>query len=83
MQDRGLPDQRGLAPAFAATRARLGLVAVLFVVAALCWWFTAEQMAGMDDGPWSALGALGWFSLASSGRRGVSWNSHRAQAGQK
>ena len=60
-EDRGLPGQRGLAPAFAATRTRLGLVALLFVVAALCWWFTAEQMAGMDEGPWSALGALGWF----------------------
>jgi predicted metal-binding membrane protein len=60
-QEQGLASRRGLAPAFAATRARAGLVALLFAVAALCWWFTAKQMAGMDDGPWSALGALGWF----------------------
>ena len=51
----------GLRPAFAAVRARLGLVLVLFALAAVGWWWTARQMAGMDDGPWSALGTLGWF----------------------
>jgi predicted metal-binding membrane protein len=25
------------------------------------WWSTAERMSGMDDGPWTALGTLGWF----------------------
>jgi predicted metal-binding membrane protein len=51
----------GLAPAFAAVRVRLGLVAALLALAALGWWWTAEQMEGMDQGPWTSLGALGWF----------------------
>jgi predicted metal-binding membrane protein len=51
----------GLAPAFAAVRARLGLVAVLFLLAGVGWWWTAGQMQGMDAGPWSSLGTLGWF----------------------
>jgi predicted metal-binding membrane protein len=56
------PEQRaGLAPAFAAARARLGLIALLLALAALAWWATAERMAGMDGGPGTALGALGWF----------------------
>jgi predicted metal-binding membrane protein len=52
---------RGLAPALAAARARLGLIALLFVLAAVAWWSTADRMAGMDEGPGTALGALGWF----------------------
>ena len=56
------PDRSAAAtPALTAVRARLGLVAILFAVAALGWWSTAERMSGMDDGPWTALGALGWF----------------------
>jgi predicted metal-binding membrane protein len=51
----------GLAPAFAAARGRRGLVALLFVLAAMAWWFTADRMRGMDDGPGTDLGALGWF----------------------
>src|SRR5215207_5440380 len=51
----------GLAPAFAAVRARLGLIALLFALAAIAWWSTADRMAGMDEGPGTALGALGWF----------------------
>ena len=51
----------GLAPAFAATRARLGLIGLLFALAAVAWWSTADRMAGMDAGPGTALGALGWF----------------------
>jgi predicted metal-binding membrane protein len=51
----------GLAPAFAAARVRLGLIAALFGLAALAWWSTAERMRGMDDGPGTQLGALGWF----------------------
>ena len=42
-------------------RARLGLVALLLALAALAWWATANQMAGMDAGPGTDLGALGWF----------------------
>ncbi len=51
----------GLRPAFAAVRVRLGLVAALFVLAGVGWWWTAQQMRGMDQGPWTGLGTLGWF----------------------
>ena len=51
----------GLAPLFSAARARLGLVAGLFALAAIAWWSTVDQMQGMDDGPWTGLGTLGWF----------------------
>ena len=51
----------GLAPAFAAARSRLGLVAALFALAGVGWWSTVERMRGMDDGPWTALGTFGWF----------------------
>jgi len=47
--------------AFAAARKRLALVALLFLLAALAWWSTADRMAGMDAGPGTDLGALGWF----------------------
>ncbi len=46
---------------FAAARARLGLIALLFALAAVAWWATADRMAGMDEGPGTDLGALGWF----------------------
>jgi predicted metal-binding membrane protein len=56
------PAGRGeFAAAIAAVRARLGLVALLFGLAGLAWWATAEQMAGMDGGPGTDLGTLGWF----------------------
>lgn len=50
-----------LGEAFAAARTRLGLVALLFALAILAWWLTAERMAGMDAGPGTDLGTLGWF----------------------
>jgi len=50
-----------LSDAFAAARTRLALVALLFVLAALAWWSTTDRMAGMDAGPGTNLGALGWF----------------------
>src|SRR5581483_3264867 len=56
-----LPSSGGLAPAFSAARARLGLVALLFAVAAAGWWWTGDQMRGMDNGPWTGLGSFGWF----------------------
>jgi predicted metal-binding membrane protein len=56
-----LASREGVAPLFAAARTRLGLIALLFGLAALGWWWTVEQMRGMDDGPWSDLGAGGWF----------------------
>ena len=51
----------GLRPVFAAARARLGLIALLFALAALAWWFTVDRMRGMDNGPGTDLGTLGWF----------------------
>jgi predicted metal-binding membrane protein len=39
----------------------VALVALLFAIAAVAWWWTADQMQGMDDGPWTALGTLSWF----------------------
>ena len=55
------PGGGGLAPAFAAVRVRLGLVAALFALAAVGWWWTVRQMQGMDEGPWTDLGTVGWF----------------------
>ena len=51
----------GLAPLYAAARARLGLVALLFALAAVGWVWTAHEMRGMDNGPWTALGGFAWF----------------------
>jgi predicted metal-binding membrane protein len=51
----------GLAPAYAAARTRFGLVAALFAVAGVGWVWTAQEMGGMDAGPWTGLGSLGWF----------------------
>ena len=51
----------GLRPAYAATRAHLGIVAALVALAALSWWWTAGEMRGMDDGPWTGLGTFAWF----------------------
>jgi predicted metal-binding membrane protein len=50
-----------LGEAFAAVRTRLGLVVLLFALAGLAWWATVNQMAGMDAGPGTDLGAIGWF----------------------
>src|SRR5436305_4751660 len=50
-----------MAPAFAAVRARTGLILLLFAVAGVGWWYTVREMQGMDNGPWSSLGTLGWF----------------------
>jgi predicted metal-binding membrane protein len=50
-----------MSAAVTAMRARLGLVALLFALAGAAWWSTARSMAGMDMGPGTDLGALGWF----------------------
>jgi predicted metal-binding membrane protein len=42
-------------------RTESGLVAVLLALAAAGWWSTIERMHGMDLGPWTGLGPLGWF----------------------
>jgi predicted metal-binding membrane protein len=54
----------GLGPAFAAARTRLGLVALLFGLAAIGWWRTVDEMRNMDNGPWTSLGTLSWFTAA-------------------
>jgi predicted metal-binding membrane protein len=51
----------GLAPAYSAARTRVGLVIILFASAAVGWWWTVRAMRGMDAGPWTALGGIGWF----------------------
>src|SRR6185312_2408663 len=50
-----------LAPAYSAVRARRGLVLLLVALAGIGWWWTADQMRGMDNGPWTDVGAFGWF----------------------
>jgi predicted metal-binding membrane protein len=45
-----------------AMRTELWAVAAVLVAAGVAWWSTAERMAGMDAGPGSALGSLGWFT---------------------
>ena len=45
----------------AIARGRLGLVTLLFALAAAGWWWTVGQMRGMDNGPWTGLGTLTWF----------------------
>ena len=54
-------DSEGFGELFAAVRTRLGLVVLLLLFAGLAWWATVNQMAGMDAGPGTDLGALGWF----------------------
>jgi predicted metal-binding membrane protein len=44
-----------------AARTERALVALLLGVAGLAWWWTAVQMEGMDRGPWTDLGTIGWF----------------------
>jgi predicted metal-binding membrane protein len=55
------PQGAGLGPVITALRARLALVVLLFVLAALAWWLTVDRMEGMDAGPGTDLGTLGWF----------------------
>jgi predicted metal-binding membrane protein len=37
------------------------LIALLLAVAAVCWVVTDERMGGMDGGPGTDLGGVGWF----------------------
>jgi predicted metal-binding membrane protein len=54
-------DTRSLAPVLGAARSRLALIVLLFALALVGWWWTAREMQGMDGGPWTDLGTLGWF----------------------
>ena len=40
---------------------QLGLIGLLIVLAAVGWALTDDRMAGMDAGPGTELGGLGWF----------------------
>lgn len=51
----------GAVSVFLAARTRVALVGSLFLLAAVAWWFTVDRMRGMDNGPGTELGALGWF----------------------
>lgn len=51
-----------LATLIEAARSRLDVVVVLLVAAGVAWWSTAARMGGMDAGPGTSLGALGWFT---------------------
>jgi predicted metal-binding membrane protein len=44
------------------TRIQVGLVALLLVLAAAAWALTGDRMSGMDAGPGTDLGGLGWFA---------------------
>jgi predicted metal-binding membrane protein len=51
----------GFSP-FSAMRTELGIVAALLAAAGVAWWSTADRMAGMDAGPGTGLGSVGWFT---------------------
>jgi predicted metal-binding membrane protein len=55
------PGPTDVAALFAAARARLALVVLLLGLAAGAWIWTVDRMQGMDGGPGTALGTLGWF----------------------
>ena len=55
------PSGAGFTPVWAAVRTRVGLVALLLVLATVGWWLTARWMEGMDGGPWTDLGTFAWF----------------------
>jgi predicted metal-binding membrane protein len=38
------------------------VVTGIFTTAGLAWWWTVQRMAGMDAGPGTDLGTLGWFT---------------------
>jgi predicted metal-binding membrane protein len=43
------------------SRQRRDLVVILLLAAGVAWWVTADRMAGMDAGPGTDLGTVGWF----------------------
>ena len=44
------------------TRVQIALVALLLVLACAGWALTGDRMSGMDAGPGTDLGGLGWFT---------------------
>jgi predicted metal-binding membrane protein len=43
--------------------AGVALIGLLLALAATAWVLTGDRMSGMDDGPGTALGGLGWFAV--------------------
>lgn len=44
------------------TRDRRLTALPVIAIAAICWWISADRMQGMDMGPGTDLGSLGWFT---------------------
>jgi predicted metal-binding membrane protein len=40
------------------------VVVALLAAVGVAWWLTARRMAGMDAGPGTGLGTLGWFTVS-------------------
>jgi predicted metal-binding membrane protein len=56
-------DERAqLSEALRAVRHHLLVVLVLLGLTAVAWWSTVDRMAGMDSGPGTDLGTIGWFT---------------------
>ena len=51
-----------MAAGLRAMRGQPRVVGALLAVAGLAWWWTARRMAGMDAGPGTSLGSVGWFA---------------------
>src|SRR4051794_21110185 len=47
-----------------ATVPKVVLIASLLAVAAVGWALTGDRMDGMDQGPGTELGGLGWFTVS-------------------
>ena len=58
---RGDSEEGGLTATFMAIRAEPGMLAALLALAAVAWVLTARRMTGMDAGPWTDPGALGFY----------------------
>ena len=59
------PRGYGVLVSTAASESRLLAwpVLLLVAVAGICWAVTVQRMNGMDMGPWTELGGLGWFAV--------------------
>src|SRR5262249_50400977 len=55
------PGGAGMMPLQAA-RNQPVVIAGILAAAGLAWWWTVQRMAGMDAGPGTDLGTLGWFT---------------------
>ena len=56
-------DARAEPPVAGDPLRRLAPAILLILVAGACWAITARRMEGMDMGPGTALGGLGWFAV--------------------